>query len=105
MKSRDLLRRFPVQEQHRDRRFAMILSGKKSRLGVRVPRKTADRPVEVNGRVPALAELSLINNQRLLVGFETGASHRSPRDVLSVRRIDRRVVVPGTARNFLRRST
>src|SRR5207237_5763479 len=67
MKPRDLLRLFAVHQQHPDRRFAVILSREANRLRVGCPRQAADRAVEIDRRVLALPELSLINYQRLLV--------------------------------------
>ena len=85
MEPGDLPRFFAVQRQRPDRRLAVIFRGEKDGLRIRRPGQAADGAIEVDGRVAALAKFALINNERLLVRLETGARHRFPGEVISIR--------------------
>ena len=75
VKSRDLLRLFAVHQQQPDWGLAMILGRETNPHRIRRPRHAADGTIEVDRGIPALAELALVKDERLLVGLEPAPRH------------------------------
>ena len=82
----------------------MIFRGKKESAvtETREPREASDGAIKFLRQIASLSRLSILDEEPPFIGFEAGTRLRSPGEIFSVRRIERRGVRAGTGGNFLR---